>query len=176
MFDPAELPPACPPRPMTTEEVNRAIVVAGRLRCTELDPERPHLLFVRTTGAAAGDRPELAWQSRDGAQCALLLAPTGDVLFEIPNQGDGSSDEADAFATLLLAEAVQDAGELLLRLATAYRDLVVDWHRHRLHLDDIRNDLADLGVVPGVDVPDDDPELTPRRQLKALVAQLGVTR
>jgi hypothetical protein len=40
--------------------------------------------------------------------------------------------------------------------------------RHREHLDDIRNDLADAGIsIPA----DDDPELTPRRMVRDLITQ-----
>lgn len=90
-----------------------------------------------------------------------------------------SVDAADGSVTVSLEGGVTMRGVTdplpAIEAALGYREhpAVADLARHKIHLDNIRCDLADAGIaIPA----DDDPELTPREMVKALIAEVVALR
>lgn len=76
-------------------------------------------------------------------------------------------------ATGFLPDVTNPLPALEAALGYCEHPAVADLARHKCHLDNIRCDLADAGVaIPA----DDDPELTPREMVKALIAEVVALR
>ena len=76
----------------------------------------------------------------------------------------------NAARALLVEPRVKDHADVINDLIDQRDAATAETRRYALHLDDIRCDLADAGVpIP----TDDDPELTPRRMVRALIARLA---